>query len=144
MKNPCGTSTEAPHERDIYLTAKAERMKTPSISAARMIERTRIGVAAPGLRPVASAALEPRMPMPSAAPIAARATWKNGSVMILVVCCLFLKIPTVIPWSDFGNYSVMCLVFVAVIADQLEENRTKKSKNERLDEPYQDLHEVER
>jgi hypothetical protein len=118
-------------------------MKIPSISAARMIDRTKIGVAAPGLRPVASAALEPRMPMPIAAPIAAIATWKNGSVIVLVLCCLFLKIPTVRLWSDFGNWFVMCLMFFAVIADQLEKNRAKEGEYERLDKANQQLHKIE-
>ena len=49
-------------------------MKIPSTRAARMMEITRIGVAAPGLRPVASAAFEPRMPIPIPPPKAASAT----------------------------------------------------------------------
>lgn len=61
-------------------------MKIPSISAARMIDSVRIGPAAPGLRPVASAALPPRNPIPSAPPRAARATNNTFDVNIMLVC----------------------------------------------------------
>ena len=61
------------------------RIKIPSQRAARMIERVRIGPAAPGLRPVASAALPPRIPMPSAAPIAANAIAANLLITILFI-----------------------------------------------------------
>src|SRR4051812_43883750 len=47
----------------------------PSAKAVLRIDWTRIGVAAPGLRPTASEARPPMRPTPRAAPRAARPTW---------------------------------------------------------------------
>ena len=113
----------------------------PSMSAARIIEITKIGVAAPGLRPVASAALEPRSPIPIPPPKAASAT--ANAFVNMSICSLVVGV--------FGNSHGHAMVkklkglvvrFLAVITDQLEENGAKQSENERLDETNEQLHEV--
>ncbi|MFT5881727.1 MAG: hypothetical protein ACI9FG_000214 [Crocinitomicaceae bacterium] len=65
-------------------------MKIPSQRAARMIASVRIGPAAPGLRPVASVALNPTRPMPSAAPSAASAIAIDPVIMVYWLVCLLL------------------------------------------------------
>ena len=71
-----GNTKVLPAGRRNYLARKIAKNTIPSIRAAKMMDRVRMLPAAPGLRPVASAAFEPRRPMPIAAPTAARATWK--------------------------------------------------------------------
>lgn len=99
-----------------YFTRKIAKNTIPSIRAARMIDKVRIDPAAEGFLPVASAALEPRRPIPIAEPIAARATCKLPlSVIseiifnIILVClfvCLFLLLTPTVPIHGQTNKSV--------------------------------------
>jgi len=58
---------------------------TPSANAAKMIAAVRIGPEAPGLRPVASAALAPTKPTPIAEPSAARPICKLPVMSIIII-----------------------------------------------------------
>lgn len=65
---------------------------TPSASAAKMIAAVRIGPEAPGLRPVASAALAPTKPTPIAEPSAARPICKLPVMIFFVIISV---VPTI-------------------------------------------------
>ena len=58
---------------------------TPSARAAKMIAAVRMGPEAPGLRPVASAALAPTKPTPIAEPSAARPICKLPVISLLLL-----------------------------------------------------------
>ena len=72
---------------------------TPSARAAKMIAAVRMGPEAPGLRPVASAALAPTKPTPMAEPSAARPICKLP-VMFVCYVISFFDGPHDPAWSD--------------------------------------------
>ena len=60
----------------------------------------------------------------------------------IIVCCVVLHPPQSLPWSGCGDFLV-CLVLVAVVTNEFEENCAEKREDQRLDEAHEKLHEVE-
>src|SRR5580692_2343376 len=108
-----------------------------------MIACTRIFVAAPGLRPTASAALKPTRPTPMAAPRQPRPPWMlpviSAITWVIVVCALFLVDcrrprsrhgPGGKGCASMGGFRVVVVVLVAVIADEADVHAYEKREDE--------------
>src|SRR5579859_4064278 len=104
-----------------------------SAKAIARIDCTRIGVAAPGLRPTASEAFMPMKPTPSAAPSAARPTVRfplSSANIGVIIYVPFLLLSPSAPAIEHGqtaeiSFKSMVRLFVALVMrhDQHREHR---------------------
>src|ERR1039457_2468163 len=124
-----------------------------SAKAIARIACTRILVEAPGLRPTASEAFMPMNPTPRAAPSAARPTVRfpvipsaNMGITISIYLSVAQRLPrlnTVKPLKFLNSVRCSSRLFV-VHANQHRENGGEQHEHQRLDDPHQQFHEVER
>src|SRR5271170_2012520 len=113
-----------------------------------MMAWTRIFVAAPGLRPTASAALKPTRPTPMAAPRQPRPPWMLpviSAITSVMLYAFFGGSPPSALWArsrrksvgSVGGLLVLLVVVVAVVADQADVDAHKQREHEGLDEADQ-------
>src|SRR5579863_10205852 len=116
-----------------------------SANAIARMDCTRIGVAAPGLRPTASEAFIPMKPTPRAAPSAARPTCRfplisanigiNILFPFLFVAQRLPRLNTVKP-PKFLMMRLAVRVFLIMRHDQHSENRGQEHEHQRLDDSH--------
>src|SRR5262245_13365518 len=118
------------------------------------IDWTRIFVAAPGLRPTASAALKPMPPILTATATAVSATLRfpvisasksiaNISLFLSLVSRRLPRLDTVKPPRDITHSSGRGRFFLLWTRQQ-HEHRGQQHEDHGLDEAHQQFHEVER
>src|SRR6266446_8164753 len=121
-----------------------------SANAMARIACTRIFVAAPGLRPTASAAPRPMKPTPIAAPSAARPTWMLPPITANIgINILFLSLFSTAPALAHGRTAEMVLMAALFVrfflrANQHREHRRQQHEHQRLDESHEHFHEIKR